>query len=276
MGLAMWCSSMCNKGCNKVPYRAPYRAIRGRDKVPYRAPYRAIRCPTRYLVAPPYRALRCAIRYLVALGTLHHLIAFHLILLCPLAPVAFFIRCCTHTPIFTHLLLSSQVTVVQWPCLDLVQAPEAPDVAGSKVGHVAPAAEAFTGVGEEWFLPGLPAVFEATGFGIEVTLPGQAATTKTHWCRSFRLKVRQGGVETVRAFTLPVVCSLWTSDEKTDFGVAVLCYVSYYEGGRKNQFKCLIPTEDSFRWVTHHALRKFALLGGMTCLHMLRIEDQTG
>ena len=119
----------------------------------------ATRGATRYLIAPPYRAIRCAIRYLVALGTLHHLIAFHLILLCPVAPVAFFIRCCTHAPIFTHLLLSSQVTVVQWPRLDLVQAPEAPDVAGSKVGHVAPAAEAFTGVGEEWFLPGPPAVF---------------------------------------------------------------------------------------------------------------------
>ena len=174
MGLAMWCSSMCNKGCNKVPYRAPYRAIRGRDKVPYRAPYRAI-------------------RYLVALGTLHHLIAFHLILPCQVAPVAFFIRCCTHTPIFTHLLLSSQVTVVQWPRLDLVQAPEAPDVVGSKVGHVARAVEAFTGVGEEWFLPRPPAVFEATGFGNEVTLPGQAPTTKTHWCRSFKLKVPRGG-----------------------------------------------------------------------------------
>ena len=95
MGLAMWCSSMCNRGCNKVPYRAPYRAIR---------------CAISYLVAPPYRAIRCGIRYLVALGTLHPLIAFHLILLRQLAPVAFFIRCCTHAPIFTHLLLSSQVT----------------------------------------------------------------------------------------------------------------------------------------------------------------------
>ena len=81
---------------------------------------------------------------------------------------------------------------------------------------MAPAAEAFTGVGEEWFLPGPPAVFEATGFGNEVTLPGQAPTPKTHWCRSFKLKVRKGGVETVKAFTLPVVCSLWTSDAKTD------------------------------------------------------------
>ena len=173
MGLAMWCSSMCNKGCNKVPYRTPYRVI------------------------------RCAIRYLVALGTLHHLIAFHLILLCPVAPVAFFIRCCTHAPIFNNLLLSSRVTVVQWPRLDLVQAPEAPDVAGSKVGHVAPAAEAFAGVGEEWFLLGPPTVFEATGFGNEVTLPGQAPTTKTHWCRSFKLKVRQGGLETVKACIHP-------------------------------------------------------------------------
>ena len=138
-----------------------------------------------------------AISHLVALGTLHHLIAFHLILLCPVAPVAFFIRCCTHAPRITHLLLSSQVTVVQWPRLDLVQAPEAPDVAGSKVGHVAPAAEAFNGVGEEWFLPGPPTVFEATGFGNEVTLPEQAPSTTTHWCRSFKLKVRQGGVETV-------------------------------------------------------------------------------
>ena len=69
-------------------------------------------------------------------------------------------------------------------------------------------------------------------------------------------------MQTVRAFTLPVVCSLWTSDEKTDFGVAVLCHVSYYEGGRKNQFKCLIPTEDSFQWVTHHALRIFRAFGG--------------
>ena len=66
----------------------------------------------------------------------------------------------------------------------------------------------------------------------------------------------------MKAFTLPVVCSLWTSDAKTDCGVAVLCYVSYYEGGRKNQFKCLIPTEDSFRWVTHHALRNFRAFGG--------------
>ena len=163
---------------DKVPYRAPYRAIRVREKVPYRAPYRAI---------------RCAIRSLVALGTLHHLIAFHLILLCPVAAVAFFIRCCTHAPIFTHLLLSSQVTVVQCPRLDLVQAPEASDVAGSKVGHLAAAAEDFTGFGEECFLPSPPAVFEATGFGNEVTLPGKAPTTKTHWCRSFKLKVRQGG-----------------------------------------------------------------------------------
>ena len=127
---------------------------------------------------------------------------------------------------------------------------------------MAPAAEAFTGVGEEWFLPGPPAVFEATGFGNEVSLTGQAPSKTTHWCWSFNLKVRQEGVETVKAFTLPVVCSLWTSDEKTDFGVAVLCYVSYYEGGRKNQFKCLIPTGDSFRWVTHHALRNSPTFGG--------------
>ena len=44
-----------------------------------------------------------------------------------------------------------------------------------------------------WFLPGPLALFEAAGFGNEVTLPGQAPTTKTHWCRSFKLKVRQGG-----------------------------------------------------------------------------------
>ena len=66
----------------------------------------------------------------------------------------------------------------------------------------------------------------------------------------------------MKAFTFPVVCSLWTSDAKTDFGVAVLCYASYYEGGRKNPFKCLIPTEDSFRWVTHHALRNFCAFRG--------------
>ena len=101
---------------------------------------------------------------------------------------------------------------------------------------MAPAAESFAAVGEEWFLPGPPALFEAAGFGLEVTLPGQAPTTKTHWCRSFKLKVRQGGAETVKAFPLPVVCSLWTSDAKPDFGV-VVCYASYYEGGRKNQFK---------------------------------------
>ena len=89
-------------------------------------------------------------------------------------------------------------------------------------------------LGEEWFLPGPPALFEAAGFGNEVTLPGQAPTTKTHWLRSFKLKVRPGRAETVKAFTLPVVCSLWTSDAKTNFGVAVLCYASYYEGGRKN------------------------------------------
>ena len=35
-----------------------------------------------------------------------------------------------------------------------------------------------------------------------------------------------------------------------------------HEGGRKNQFKCLIPTEDSFCWVTHHALRNFRAFGG--------------
>ena len=86
--------------------------------------------------------------------------------------------------------------------------------------------------------------------------------TVGHPNRSFKLKVRQGGAETVKAFTLPVVCSLWTSDAKTGFGVAVLCYASYYEGGRKNQFKCLIPTEDIFRWVTHHALRNFRAFGG--------------
>ena len=152
---------LCYGACNVVFFNVQQGVQQGtlsrtlsrdkvRDKVPYRARYRAIRCAIRYLVAHPYRAIRCAIRYLVALGTLHHLIAFHLILLCPVAPVAFFIRCCTHAPIFTHLLLFSQVTVVQWPRLDLVQAPEAPDVAGSKVGHVAPAAESFTGVGEEW------------------------------------------------------------------------------------------------------------------------------
>ena len=66
----------------------------------------------------------------------------------------------------------------------------------------------------------------------------------------------------MKAFTLSVVCSLWTSDAKTDFGVAVLCYASYYEGGRKNQFKCLIPTEDSFGCVTHHALRNFRAFWG--------------
>ena len=42
----------------------------------------------------------------------------------------------------------------------------------------------------------------------------------------------------------------------------MLCYVAYYEGGRKNQFMCLIPTEDSFCWVTHHALRNFRAFGG--------------
>ena len=88
------------------------------------------------------------------------------ILLRPVVPVAFRIRCCcTHAPIFTHLPSSSQVTVVQWPRLNLVQAPEAADLAGSKVGHVAPAAEAFTAVGQEWFLPGPPALLEAAGFG---------------------------------------------------------------------------------------------------------------
>ena len=164
MQVAMWYSSMCNKGCNKVPYRAPYRAKEG------------------------------AIRYLVALVTLHHLISFHLIVLCPLAPAAFCIPCCcTHASIFTHLPLSSQVTVVHWPRLVLVQAPEAPDVAWSKVGHVAPAPEAFIGLGKEWFLPGPRALFEAAGLGNEGTLPGQAPSTKTHWCRSCKLKVRKGG-----------------------------------------------------------------------------------
>ena len=38
----------------------------------------------------------------------------------------------------------------------------------------------------------------------------------------------------------------------------MLCFVR----GRKNQFKRLIPTEDSFRWVTHHALRNFRAFGG--------------
>ena len=74
----------------------------------------------------------------------------------------------------------------------------------------------------------------------------------------------------MKAFTLPFVCSLWTSDATTDFAVAVLCYASYYDGGRKNQFKCLIRTEDSFRWVgtMHRAIS--VLSGGMPCLHMLR------
>ena len=51
-------------------------------------------------------------------------------------------------------------------------------------------------------MPGPPALFEAAGFANKVTLPGQAPTTKTHWCRSFKLKVRQAGAETVKAFTL--------------------------------------------------------------------------
>ena len=39
--------------------------------------------------------------------------------------------------------------------------------------------------------------------------------------------------------------------------MAVLCYVSYYEGGRKNQVECSIPTENA-----HHALRNFRAFGG--------------
>ena len=86
-------------------------------------------------------------------------------------------------------------------------------------------------MGEAWFLTAPPALIEAAGFWNEVMLPGQAPTAKTHWCWSFKRRVCQGGVETVKAFTLPVVCSLWTSDARTDFGVAVLCYGSNYEGG---------------------------------------------
>ena len=36
----------------------------------------------------------------------------------------------------------------------------------------------------------------------------------------------------------------------------------HFVRGRKNQFKCLIPTEDSFCWVTHHALCNFRAFGG--------------
>ena len=46
------------------------------------------------------------------------------------------------------------------------------------------------------------------------------------------------------------------------------------KGGRKNQFKCLIPTEDSFRWVTHYALRNFgAFFEGLLPCICLYVED---
>ena len=119
------------------------------------------------------------------------------------------------------------MTIAQWRRLDLLQPPKAPN-AKSQIGRVAPAAQHFIGVGEDRIVLGAPALYEATGFGNEVSFLGPAPHTKTHWCRAFKVKIRRrgGGAETVTAVTLPTVCSIWTSQEKTHYGLAVLYYVS--------------------------------------------------
>ena len=61
--------------------------------------------------------------------------------------------------------------------------------------------------------------------------------SKTHWCRGFTLKAKQAGKEVVsKKIRLPTCVRVHGVPEDSP---VILCYISYYEGGRKTQMKCL-------------------------------------
>ena len=116
-------------------------------------------------------------------------------------------------------------------------------------------------LGEEWEIPPPPALLEASGFGSEVQVAGMDPKAKTHWCKEFTLKAKQAGKEVVsKKIRLPICVRVHGAPEDTP---VILCYISYYEGGRKNQMKCLeVDLEQNWRWITYKALRMFKSIGG--------------
>ena len=118
-------SGLCYGACNVVFFNVQQGVQQGtssrtlssdkvRDKVPYRAPYRAIRCAIKYLVAPPLSRdkvrdkVPCCACYIASFKC----ISFN-------SAVSGGTRCILYSlllhpySIFTHLPLSSEVTVVQ-------------------------------------------------------------------------------------------------------------------------------------------------------------------
>ena len=116
-------------------------------------------------------------------------------------------------------------------------------------------------LGEEWEIPPPPALLEASGFGSEVQVAGMDPKAKTHWCKEFTLKAKQAGKEVVsKKIRLPICVRVHGAPEDTP---VILCYISYYEGGRKNQMKCLeVDLEQNWRWIMYKALRMFKSIGG--------------
>ena len=116
-------------------------------------------------------------------------------------------------------------------------------------------------LGEEWEIPPPPALLEASGFGLEVQVAGMDPKAKTHWCKEFTLKAKKAGKEVVsKKIRLPICVRVHGAPEDTP---VILCYISYYAGGRKNQMKCLeVDLEQNWRWITYKALRMFKSIGG--------------
>ena len=105
-------------------------------------------------------------------------------------------------------------------------------------------------------LPPLPGFVRSIGFR-ERGEPARAGRQDPLVSKLHPQGLTGGGFETTKSCTLPIACNVWMSDDRTDHEIVVLCYASYYESGSKNQFKCLLPFDDTFKWVTYTARRMF-------------------
>ena len=160
------------------------------------------------------------------------------------------------------LVCQVMLTVIaQWPRIDRLELRGLGPQAGSAPGSAPARLESVESLlGGEWEIPPPPALLEPCAFGSEVTVAGMDPKSKTQWCREFTHKAKQATKEVVsKKIRLPTCVRVHGAPEESPI---ILCYISYYEAGRKTQMKCLeLDVEPKWRWVTFKALRVFKTVG---------------